>query len=586
MGKIIKEKVEKSLPILVILILVSFFISGVYFNIDFDLVKFNQNKSFIGMGPEAQADTASTTVTVQNDAPSITAAAESPASTSTSPINVGESVTFVATGTDSGGDAYWLIVCDTSAATVTAGLAPTCDGGNLFCVSSATSSSGSGITCTDASLADPGAETDEWYLFLCDDHGEPQCSTVSQGTGGNEDSDSPLHVNHAPVYTEVNTTVDNQVPGGTFTITASTTDGDVLGSADRIEIFVCNTDSWTVGAGCGGTELCYSSSTSPNVSCDYTDPGPPTADQAYTYYAFVKDWHDFPANSSSSATSTYTIINVSPVISNVSLNNGSDIALNIKWNPEVVVFTTSTSISDDNGCTDIQDATSTMYLGTHSSGASCTASDSDCYQLIATDCSIQDCSGTIGTAVCSTTFAFYTTPTDGDHVAASTTGWMSRITIWDEALSTSSSFTATSVDVTSVAAFTVVEDSIPYGTVAAGNDTGSTRATTTPVNYGNTPIDVNVSGEDMDDGGSNIIEIQRQQHSLSPIFSYPGGTNTSSSTPNLLNTEIPRPTVQATTSDEIYWGIGIPGGTSSGDYSGYNTFAVIEDADGNWNYPY
>jgi len=588
MGKIIKKRVEKSLPILIILTLVSFFVSGVYFNIDFDLVKFNQNKSFIGMGPEVQADTASTTVTVQNSAPTVTAAAESPASTSTFPINVGESATFIATGTDDGGDAYYLIVCDTdSVATVTAGNPPTCQSGYTFCVSAATSSSGSGITCTDSSVPDPGAETDEWYLFLCDDHDtEPQCSASSQGAGGNEDSDSPIHINHAPIFDEVNTTVDDRVPGGTFTITASTTDSDVLGLIDRIEFFVCSTDSWTVGSGCGGTELCYSSSTSPNVSCNYTDPGPPTADQDYTYYAFVKDWHDFPANSSSSVTSTYTIINVSPVISNVTLNSGSDIALTMKWDPEVAVYTTSTSISDDNGCTDILDATSTMYLGTVTNGPACTASDSDCYQLGAVNCAIKDCSGTIGTAVCSTTFAFYTTPTDGDHTAASTTGWMSRLTIWDEALSTSSSFIATSVDVTSVAAFTMDENSIPYGTVAAGSNTGAVNATTTAANYGNTPIDTGVTGQDMDDGGSNIIEIQNQKHSLSAFDYDLAGIQTSSTTTSTLDVIVPRPTVQATTSDEIYWGIGIPGATPSGDYSGYNTFTVILDDDGNWNYPY
>lgn len=587
MGKIIKKEVKRSLPILVILSVVSFLVVGFSFNLDFNLVKFNQKDAFLGITPEAQADTASTSVTVQNEGPAFTAVAESPASTSTSPINVGYGITFIATGTDQGGDAYWLIVCESDGvATVTAGNPPTCLTGSTFCVSSATSSSGSGSTCASSTISDPGVETDEWYAYICDDHSsEPQCSDSSQGSG---DSGSPMHINHAPQFTLATTTDNNKDPGGTFTFQASTTDTDVMGSQDEIYGYFCTTDSWSVAAGCASTTLCIATSTDGGAaSCNYTDTAP-TPDQDYTYYAFVKDWHDFAANSSSSQNATYTINNVAPSVTNVTLNSGADINLNLRLATEVEVAATSTSITDNNGCADISSATSTIYLGTVTNGHNCSADDSDCYQIASGNCTISGCDGDNDSQVtytCTTTFAFYAISTDDDHVAASTTGWMARITVTDDDSAFSSdSFIATSVDVVSTAGVDVYEAAISYGNVQAGSDTGQNNSTTTVINYGNTPIDTDVSGTDMDDGGTNYIDENRQEYSLT-IFDYDAGSDLSSTTPATVNVVIPRPTSQATTSDDIYWGIGILVGTPSGDYSGVNTLAVVEDADGNWNYP-
>jgi len=584
MGKIIQKNVRKSLPVLLIMSMIGLLVSGVYFNLNFDLVKLNQNKSFVSIGRNVLADTASTSVSVINEGPIISAAAENPVSTSTSPVNIGSSTGFTITASDGGLDNYWLIVCDADGvAVVTAGNPPTCASGYTFCVSSATSSSGSSNSCTDASVPDPGTETYEWYAYACDDHAtDPKCSLSSQGMGGNEDSDSPLHINHPPVFSSVSTTDNDKVPGGTFTFEGVATDSDVLGEADQIYFYVCSTDSWNASSGCTASTLCSGTSTSPNVSCSYTDPGPPTPDADYTYYAFVKDFHEGVSNNGNSRSNTYTIINVSPVISNVVLNEGNSINLNLKWAPEVVVYATSSSVSDDNGCADLVSATSTIYLGTVTDGPDCAADDNNCYQT--THCAIEDCVGTIATVNCSTTIAFHAVPTDADHAAASATGWMTRIQVMDEALASSSSFTGVTVDVISSAGLDIEEGMINYGNVQAGTDTGSSNATTTVVNFGNTPIDTGLTGEDMISGANNI-PISNQEHSLAG-FAFGTGTDTSSTTISSLDTVIPRPTTSVvSTTANIYWGIGVPSGTPSGDYAGYNTFAVIEDSDGNWSYP-
>ncbi len=584
MSKIIKRKIRRSMPWLIIISLISLMVSGAIFNFNISVHKNINSKLSLQINikqAEAQNDTASTTVTVRNAPPAFTVdPAETPASTSTSPINVGGSISFVATADDPENNDYYLIVCDSdSVIASTTGGPPTC-GGTTFCVSGLTTDE-TQANCTYTNLVDPGAETDDWYAFVCDNHAtEADCSSANQGVAPNiSASSSPLYVNHAPTFNYVYTSDNNKDPGGTFTITASTTDSDVLGGQDVLYLYVCSTDSWSTSTGCTATEFCSGTSTSPNIDCSFST-STPAPDGDWTYYAFVMDQHYF-ASPGNSQNNTYTVNNVSPQVSNVQLNSGNDIILNMRGAPETVVVASST-VTDNNGCADIVDATSTMYLSSVAGGANCTADDNNCYQIANTSCMITNCSGAIANVICSTTFAFYAVPTDaaltGNPNAADS--WLAKITAYDEALRGAST-TNTGIDVNGTTALEVTQTEIAYGTIQAGQNTGTSTATTTVINYGNTPVNSDVIGDDMlkDAVGPDYIGANNQEFALS-YFLYGAGTSLSSTTAQTIDIDAARPTSTSDVSDNIFWGIGVPVGVPSGDYYGENTFTAAFDSTG------
>jgi hypothetical protein len=592
MGKFFKEKAKRSLPAVIIICLLSVLTLGTSFNLHFNFVKIQQ-RGLVSLALDVQADTATTTVTVKNAPPTFSGnATEVPTSTSTTPINVGGSIGFQATGLDGEGDDYWLIVCSSNSATSSQPSGTPSCGATAFCSSNKASSSAS-ASCTYSGVTDPGLETQIWYAFVCDDHyGDPRCSLTNQGTG---DGGSPFYVNHAPNLTRLFTSVDNQDPGVNFTFTASTTDTDVAGGVDNMELYVCSTTTgWTVDGGCGGgSTLCVGSSTvNTNVSCSYAT-GIPRMHGAYTYYGFVKDWHNLAASTGNGTSSQYNVNNVAPAMANVTLYRGNNITLNIKNAPAIEVMSSSTSVTDNNGCTDLSSATSTIYISSVADGANCSANDNYCYQIAAANCYFDKCSGpTSATAAvtCTTSLAFYTMPTDASSKKASSSSWFTKIKVSDAlGMHGSSSYTTLDgVEVISAAALDVSELSIPYGTIQAGTNTGATNKTTTVINFGNTPIDSAVSGLDMlrDGTGPLYIGVENQKHSAATFDFDTQGTLTSSTTPDTVQINVSRPNSAVDVSNPVYWGIAVPFGTPSANFSGYNTFTVVLDQSDDWQYIY
>jgi hypothetical protein len=594
MSKILQKRIRYSLPIVLIFCIVNVFVLGFSFNLNLDFVK-PIREGFVKLTPNAEAaSTATTSVIVKNSPPHFTVGPEeNPTSSSTSPINVGGSIGFTGTAVDDEGDSYWVIVCSGNKATSSfaSGVAPSCVGGTQLCLSSEVAS-GAGASCTYSNITDPGSETQVWYAFACDDHlGDQRCSALNQGVGN---SGSPFYVNHAPHINYVYTSSDNKDPGAQVTITASTTDYDhASGNYNVQSLYVCSTNSWTSSGGCAGTEFCHGSSSLPSiasssVSCNYTIPIP-KMHAAYTYYAFVKDQYKLPATIGQGNNNNYNVNNVAPTVSNVTLNSGNNISLNIKGAPEIIAKASSTSVTDNNGCTDLSSATSTVYLSSVSNGHDCSANNNNCYKIGTTYCTVSNCSGAssaTATVVCSTTLAFYTMPTDAPS-AASTSSWFAGINAKDALGLTGLGLYSTlnGVEVLSSAALNVVENAIPYGTVQAGTDTGSVNASTTVVNYGNTPIDTAVSGTDMKKNkvGPETIKVGYQQHDKN-IFTYSAG-NTSSTTPDTVALGIPRPSNATDVTSKVYWGIKVPAGTPSATFYGTNTFTVVLNKYDNWQYP-
>ncbi|MEA1963064.1 MAG: hypothetical protein U9M94_02370 [Patescibacteria group bacterium] len=599
MPKRIKRQIKKSMPFFIIIsLIISSTAMGLFFNIDYNIYNFfNNSESPVVSLPEAQAtDTASTTVEVQNAPPSMSGhPIEVPASTSTSPINIGDTLTITVEASDGESNSYYLIICSSNSIEVDQASGTNHHCSDITFGSSTLTASGVVATTTfavDDPSDDPGAETDEWYAFVCDNHAtQADCSSHSQGASpGSGDNSSPFYINHAPSLASVSTTDDNKDPGGgDFTITAVTTDSDVMGGLDELTLYICGSIGWDVSTGCTGSELCHSTSTTPNVSCTFAT-GTPAIDADYEYYAYVKDQHDFAA-ADNYATSTYTVNNVAPEVGSVVINGGVDIVLNMKNMDEYLATTSSTAISDNNGCEDIVSATSTIYWSSATAEHGCTQDDDDCYPIASTYCTILSgsCEGSSDvdlTYTCSTTLAYHAIPTDeSSGNTSSSTNWLAGITVFDDDGAYGTATSVSGVDVATLTALDVTEDAIPYLTIKSGENSGDYNATTTIANYGNSPLDAGVDVDDMDkdEGPANDIKAENQQFATS-TFAYGSGTwsvEQASSTLQVDTDTVKPATGALDISDEVYWGIYIPVGKPSGAYTGMNTFTAILDSD-NW----
>ncbi len=542
----------------------------------------------------AQNDTATTTVTVKNAAPAITIQpaevfAAGLGSTSTTPVNIGESIGFSVTADDVENNSYYLLVCTTGSTPPSYGDGvPSCNGdGNLLCVSGLTGDTVE-ATCTYNSVAGV-PETKDWYAFACDNHdnGESDCSLSSQGSNpGVAATSSPMYINHAPVFTTGSTTVDFQPAGNNpFTFTATTTDSDVLGGPDVISYEVCSTNSWATSTGCAATTICSATTTisggTATVSCQATTTIP-MPDQAYHYWGFVKDWHQLAASSGNSVDRTYTVINTAPVVSSVVLNASANITVNMKNSVAKNVLITAT-ISDDNSCQDLTSATSSVYLSGIAGLENCAADDDNCYQVLAASCNnTADPCNPVGdlsvSYVCSVDLAFHTIPTDNSaNNSHDPNNWLAGMKGIDNNSAFGVATTASPVEMITVTALEINELSIPYGIVKGGENTGTYNATTTIINYGNSPLNSGVSGTDM-----GPVTIDRQRYDLTPA-TYVSLTNAASAINTTVDIVAPKPsTGSLDIDDSIYWGIGIVGGTASGNYSGVNSFVGELDGSVSW----
>jgi hypothetical protein len=515
-----------------------------------------------------------------NNAPTFSTYPSDNGSASTSPTNIGDSVNFTATGQDSDANNYYLAVCRTNSISPGVDGPPTCNGGN-WCISGSTASGG-GASCNYTTAT--STENLNWYAFVCDKipgFGIAKCSASSQGTGSSADR-SPFVINHRPNYTSVSTTANNKNPGQSITITAYVQDNDVSGSADTLRLYVCSSNSIiSYAAGCTDTTICSQmSTTSPDAACSFTPPIPSAATTS-GYYAFVYDSHGLLA-SPNSRYSTYTINNTPPSLGNLVLNNGGDITLNIRGAIDKAVSAVSGSISDLNGCQDIDSAVGSIYLSSVANAQNCTANNNNCYQISVANCAIS-CAGaayTVATTTCSAQLKYYAIPTDDlTNNPNEEDNWKAYIQLYDGANYVST--TSAGVEMKSTLALSVVEEVIDFGSnMAVGQNTGNSNSTTTVENSGNSPIDTNISGTNLNGQPSGVITVNYIKYNL-VNFNYPTETNTLATTNKFVDIVGPRATTTSGIDDEIYWGISIPYGSEPNAYFGHNYFQVILDSD-NW----
>lgn len=531
------------------------------------------------------AETVTTSVTVGNSAPTITVApAETVTSSSTTPTNVGSSVEWTVTATDSNSEDYYLIVCSTNSVSPTNGGAPTC-GATQWCVSSATTS-GQEADCQRTAQAGD-AEVNNWYAFVCDGNASAaNCSTGSQGSGA---SGSPFEVNHAPAFSAISNDGPKN-PGQTVTWSATASDSDTSGSADTVKLIVCKTAGISGDAcdGGGSDTWCSSSFVSSNPTCGYELPTP-TIDDNYDAYVYVVDSHNFGSTSGNQGSNDdYTVNNVAPVVSNVTFNSGN--AINLTEGTTTNISVTA-SVTDNNSCSGGEIATTYAYAyrsgigysGCDSSGES---DDNHCYAEVTCTVVGGSCTGaTDATAdyTCTVAINYYADPTDVNTEFPSE-NWLASFKAIDDDTLEDVLEVGTGVEMNSLTALDVTS-AINFGALDVGQSNDPLDKITTVTPTGNVGLDQELSGTDMCTdfptcaGGTILVGYQK--YALAVTTAYASGVAlTTTETEVELNLEKVRTSTPPT--KNTWWGILIPTGTSPGSYSGQNTIGAVKGEIANW----
>lgn len=556
-----KERVKKTIPWVLILALIC---SVVTFGLNF--------RSYPEIS-EVKADTATTTVSVGNAAPTFTLGpTESPVSATSTPTEATTTQSFYATSSDPNGDNYYLAICKSDAVSPgTGGGAPTCDGGS-WCISGSTADDAQASCST--TTQDAWSEVNDWWGFVCDAAASSQqCSGSSQGSG---DSGSPFHVNHPPAFTAV-TQNPSADPGSNATWYASSSDPD-SNPQDQVKLIVCDASGFSTSTDtCTGSQLCASSLVNSDPSCSYSIPTPTDDDGSpYDAYTYVVDTHGFEAYGGSYGDNAqYTVNNKSPSVPDVKLNNEQNIDLTEESTTTVNI---TGLLSDDNGDADISSAVAKAYRTGIGAGGCSSYNANNCYYNIS--CNLESTDGdTNRYATCTAVFWYIADPTSGAGITPwSSENWEAFLEATDDDSATGSATSSVAVEVNDLAALDLDTGDIGYGSLGPGQDTGVINVTSTVAATDNCALDTNLSGTAMTDDG-NVIDVPYQEYSTTsaPYDNYGDGTDLATSTVE-FELELAKSTATTTQStSNIYWGLAVPGGQATGVYSGQNTFGAVRD---------
>ncbi|MCU0680193.1 MAG: hypothetical protein MUF50_02705 [Planctomycetes bacterium] len=534
---------------------------------------------------EVIAATPTSQVTITNVVPNTpSAAGESVASTTSNPTNAGDSITFNVLATDNNGDDWKVAVCRNNTVPTVSGGIPACDlPANQLCVASSFVASGAQSSCA-YTTSSGDVEANNWYAFACDNIG---CSATSSQGNLVDGTQSPFYVNHAPSFSAASVPAVNPSVNSTFTATAS--DPDTTGSSDTVTLYVCKTAVF-VGGVCTGGEWCSSSAVASNPSCDLN--GRAIQDASYSAYGYVVDSHGAVSSAGQTGINNPAVVNnVAPVVSNVTLNNGTDLTL-VTPNGDTTGFEVTFAVTDQNGCqnsssgNEINGATFDVWRSGVALGNSCTSNNNNCYRNL-TSC-VQDggsctsSSDTDSTWTCTFALKYHADPTDTGSQFA-TENWLATALATDDNAQNSSRVdSGAGVELNQFMAYNVQQGAINYGSLAP-NATSATDQVTTIEAQGNTGLNQNLSGVDMSDGSSHTIPVGQQHYSLISDFTYGTGDaalTTSASLNNILCSKTTTSGANAT--KNAYWKIRIPLNQYAASYTGTNTIVGVVSSSANW----
>jgi hypothetical protein len=289
-----------------------------------------------------------------------------------------------------------------------------------------------------------------------------------------------------------------------------------------------------------------------------------TLSDGVTYFWRIKFWDNSDSEGVWSASQQFSL-NSPPVVSNVILNNNSDI--NLMENSSIGISWIGT-VTDSDGYTNISTIRGKIFRSGIASSDNCILDDKNCYEDNA--CDLSDCSGNTCNAICQVNMMFFADPTDigSTYELQNWKAWIGATDNNNEVGSTISSSDA--LDVISLNAFDITS-SINYGFLIPGEDTKSSNRETVITNTGNRSLDFEISGDNLctDYPGCTgyLIPAANQQY-LSSNFTYGAGT-TLSGTPAVINLNLPvSDNLPSNSRKTIYWGISIPEDEVFGSFSG------------------
>lgn len=565
--------------------------------------------------------TATTTLTVLNTPPTWVAGQEGHeqfGSSTTTPTNSGDQVSWVGTATDANGAPYFLIICSTSAtptaqqSTSTLGTrAPVCSAGTRWAVSTGTPSGTEARAATTTDEVGLFSESNTWYAWVCDDDPvNPRCSTTfSQGT--NATNSSPFNVNRRPTFSGFsnNGPVD---PSGTLLFRSTSTDPDVVDTEDLLYLVVCGSASYSTSTNsCGPGDTIASSSLSRAFANATTSRviASIIQDNAYNAFGYVYDEHGHEAVGGAQGTNvTFTVNNVAPTVAGgtISLNGGLDMTLTVPGS-QTTGFTLDFVIADANSCDavgggaadEIQRSVVSVFrssVGTTTcNGTAGAYNANNCYPSgvaasvwnLSCTASSTSCTGNTDDTIsysCNFPLWFIADPTVAGTPFA-TQAWSAGVAGVDDDNATGTMATTSSpVELLSLVAIDLLTSTIAYDQLEPGTNMPNLTSSSSLRVLGNTGLNQLLGGESMCTTFSNssLCPVsatstipQNQQRFATSAVPYASGTSLPATTsPATLLIQIPKPTATSTpTSGTTYWGIAVPGTISlAGSYTGQNTF--------------
>jgi hypothetical protein len=291
------------------------------------------------------------------------------------------------------------------------------------------------------------------------------------------------------------------------------------------------------------------------------------------------------AKAATQATATLTVTNSTPVGSNATITNSSPIVLT---EATTTVVTATFTVTDNNGCEDIDSAvtktTATLYRSNVSGTYACTPNAAECYAMSCTQDALSCTAGgsdLTATYTCTANVQFYADPTDAGSTY-SATDWSATITPADNAGASTGGNATGTAEMGSLTAISVTT-SISYGALALNANTGTTDQTTVVTNTGNRNIDTQVGGYGASSGDGysmtctvGTIPVANEKYSLIASTAYASKTALPTNTsPNTVTTAI---TKGASATGNIYWGMGLPATGVGGSCSGKVNFTAVNGA--------
>lgn len=580
------------------------------------------------------AQTATTTLTVLNTPPTWDLLAYETIESSTStPTNSGDTVTWRAIASDSNNAPYFLIVCSTNA-TPTANQAasllalgtapPECDSGAVqWGVSASTTSGSESFVSTSTTEAAPFGERNDWYAWVCDDDPvSPRCSNT-YSTGYSATNSRPFMVNRRPVFTDYSNSAaapGGEDPGNNVIFYSTSTDPDVIGGEDNLYLVVCSANTYNPATNdCNPGDFLASTTITvlEDASATYTLPSI-IQDQSYAAYGFIVDGHGHEATGGVQGSNVpYVVNNVAPTVapSSITLSDYDDVGPITLDNPageSTVNYKLTFVTADANSCdaagggnadeiddfavgifrsgvgSSTCDATNlasvhnpnNCYLSTYTPwNLNCTASTTTCTSGGGDDTMLWECTFPLW---------FVADPTVAGTPFASEM-WTAAVSGIDDDNATgtyATSSVSNMIELDTFPAIGVQDSYIVYGALEPGDNSGTLSTTTTIQNEGNTGLDQNLSGEAMCDSftpstkcvNSDTATVpDDQQEFATSNVNYGLGTDLSSTTPQELELNVNKSISTSTLQTGVtYWGIAVPGTINvAGDYTGLNTFGAV-----------